>query len=210
METVRAHMSSADGSEARIDEAFVRRTNEERSGGEPQQWEDNPYRPFCLRLDQCLDDTELWRCLTAYFAVWHPLFPFLDGRTAQSDLQEALNGRATHTDSRRDALAFRMDDDALRLTKTVVLTSIVSISRIGHARSSASLPEFQSTRQATNMAYMVIDACDHSSVNNLLAVQALVAVDLFLYASHKIRQAFHLSGIILRESTYWSEGFADG
>ena len=194
---VRFNVPSLRGANAaEIEQAFVDRNNitisRDALGGfiaESAQVNDSVYRSQCLRPDQLVNKAETKQLFDEYFSTWHPLLPFLDGKAAFAYLNRLFEAKLA------DA------GDAEALLMSAVISSIVGIGALGQTDTSRSdLPAFGSSRAATSMAYMIVDACDESLVNDIEGLQALVAITLYLYATRKHRQASHLCGVIISES----------
>lgn len=106
----------------------------------------------------------------------------------------------------RPAFGGMAEEEALALT--AVYTSIISIGQLemdtdtamGRTDPVQCLPVFNSARQATMLAHLVVEASESGGVDDVLAVQALAAIELWLYLSRNLRPAMHLSGTIGSES----------
>jgi hypothetical protein len=193
---VRFNVPSLRGANAaEIEQAFVDRNNitisRDALGAyltESVHGNDGIYRSQCLRPDQLGNKVETKRLFDEYFSTWHPLLPFLDGKAAFVYLNRLFDAK----------LADAGDAEALLIS--AVISSIVGIGALGQTDVGANdLPGFSSARAATSTAYMIVDACDESLVNDIEGIQALVAITLYLYATRKHRQASHLCGVIVSE-----------
>jgi hypothetical protein len=193
---VRFNVPSLRGANAaEIEQAFVDRNNitisRDALGGyltESVHGNDGIYRSQCLRPEQLGNKVEAKRLFDEYFSTWHPLLPFLDGKAAFVYLNRLFDAK----------LADAGDAEALLIS--AVISSIVGIGALEQTEVAANdLPGFSSARAATSTAYMIVDACDESLVNDIEGIQALVAITLYLYATRKHRQASHLCGVIVSE-----------
>lgn len=57
-------------------------------------------------------------------------------------------------------------------------------------------PRIMSPSHASTLAHLVVSATQDGKVNDLFALQAILALQLYLYASRALRPAMHLSGIL--------------
>ncbi|CAK9783651.1 hypothetical protein CC85DRAFT_84994 [Cutaneotrichosporon oleaginosum] len=181
-DTVRAQ---ADAGAPAIETAFT-----SRAADEPD--ETDIYQHFSLRASDLLA-TGLRAALENYFEAWHPLFPFLDGAyilsAFESGVLSAMEGSESPVFSRSHAES---------LALTAVFKSIVAIGDTDGAVTRAGFPRLSSTSQATMLAHLVLGACQGGSISDLLAIQALVALMLFMYLTRRLRPAMHLSGTVTK------------
>ncbi|BEJ13085.1 hypothetical protein CspHIS471_0302590 [Cutaneotrichosporon sp. HIS471] len=180
-DTVRAQ---ADAAAPGIEQAFT-----SRAADEPD--ESVVYEHFSLRASDLLAPG-LRASLESYFESWHPLFPFLDGAYVLSAYEAALTAATT----RPDGPAFPLSP-AESLALTAIFKAIVAIGDDGTA-ARAGFPRLASTSQATMLGHLVLGACQGGSINDLFAIQALVALMLFMYLSRRLRPAMHLSGTVTK------------
>lgn len=69
-------------------------------------------------------------------------------------------------------------------------------------------PRIASPSHASTLAHLVVGAAQDGKVNDLFALQAILALQLYLYATRALRPAMHLSGILTREYLpHSAEGF---
>lgn len=142
--------------------------------------------------------------LESYFETWHPLFPFLDGAYVLSAFEMSVNRSLAASGGggaaqELVALAFQLAPGE-GLVLSAIFKAIVAIGDAGGSVGRAGFPCLTSTSQATMLAHFVLGACQGGSVNDLFAIQALVALMLFMYLSRRLRPAMHLSGTVTSES----------
>lgn len=204
----------------------LRRRDQARAPGAGPNWrqdqvEDKGYSPYILHVDQLVRSDEARAAITNYFSTWHPLFPFLDGGYIISQFDDAVSlanmslpipalsdspDGTMPVPQPRPAFGGMAEEEALVLT--AVFSSIISIGQLemdidtamGRTDPVHSLPVFKSARQATMLAHLVVEASESGGVDDVLAVQALAAIELWLYLSRSLRPAMHLSGTIGSES----------
>lgn len=137
--------------------------------------------------------------LEAYFETWHPLFPYLDGAFVLDAYERAV---ATAVGgSNPNALAFQIPP-AENLVLSAIFKAIVAIGDVDGKVAQAGFPGLVSTSQTTMLSHLVLGACQGGSVNDLFAIQALVALMLFMYLSRRLRPAMHLSGTVTSECDF--------
>jgi hypothetical protein len=208
-DTVRTEIS-ADAQDNGIEDAFVHRNNEDIARPEPVE----AHRPYLLVALDFLRDDILRRYLNAYFSVWHPLFPFLDGAyliqcfdnaASIAQLSEMVasslpgSSSASHPHMSSPAFEGLTSDQALVLS--AIFKSIFSISSIDvsddtpESEGSRRLPTFESSEQAMMYTHLIVSACQSSRLTEMFALQGLLAIQLYLYSRRKLRPAMHLSGI---------------
>jgi hypothetical protein len=61
-------------------------------------------------------------------------------------------------------------------------------------------PRLQSPSHATKLAHQIIEIIQTAKVNDLFALQALLAIQLYLYASRALRPAMHMSGTLISKT----------
>lgn len=172
-----------------IEQAFT-----SRAADEPD--ESAIYEHFSLRATDLLAPG-VRGALEAYFETWHPLFPFLDGAYVLSAFESGL-GRAVASTAGLGDPAFQLAP-AESLVLSAIFKAIVAIGDADGSVGRAGFPRLTSTSQATMLAHLVLGACQGGSVNDLFAIQALVALMLFMYLSRRLRPAMHLSGTVTSE-----------
>jgi len=64
------------------------------------------------------------------------------------------------------------------------------------------LPIFRSVKEARMMAHLVVEVSEEGGVDDLLAIHALVGIELWFYLSRNLRPAMHLSGIVGSEFSF--------
>nr|XP_019008172.1 uncharacterized protein I206_06727 [Kwoniella pini CBS 10737]OCF46953.1 hypothetical protein I206_06727 [Kwoniella pini CBS 10737] len=190
-----------------IEDAFIHRNNDE-----PRSDETALYSIYLLRSRDLLDEPALRLRLNRYFALWHPLFPFLDGPYLLQCFNNSLTLAKTHhtvdtaqgpnTGSAEtgNVFAFEGLTPEQSLALTTILLVIFSIGGLGleTPEDVSKLPAIHSTSQATMLGHLVIGACQNSRINDLFGIQALLAIELFFYLTRKYRPAMHLSGVITK------------
>lgn len=62
-------------------------------------------------------------------------------------------------------------------------------------------PCIASPSHASTLAHLVVGATQDVKVNDLFAIQAVLALQLYLYATRALRPAMHLSGILTSKFT---------
>lgn len=151
--------------------------------------------------------------ITRYFAVWHPLFPFLDGAYVIRCFDDAVSmaqleammaasgpsGAALFAGSGSSAFAGLSAQEGLVLS--AVFLAVISLGDLDDGEHTASeIPRITSPAHANTLAHLVVGATQDGKVNDLFALQALLALQLYLYATRALRPAMHLSGTLTSES----------
>lgn len=183
---------------------------------EPRKDEVSSYSHFTLRASDLKPHTKIRQCIENYFRLWHPLFPFLDGAyvidsfdnaVALAQLDEAVSmSFAPETSTAPQARANRPAFDGLKeeegLILSAIIKAVVSIGAMGLSQEEKlGLPLLFSTTQVTMLGHFIVGASENSSVSDLLAIQALLGIELYLYLSRLMRPAMHLSGVLASELT---------
>jgi hypothetical protein len=196
------------GVETEIEQAFIAR-NTGKSSDAPAQ----AYEHEILQVADLRAKAELRDCITRYFARWHPLFPFLDGvyliecfdkaaDIARSDEEELGNCHDETGIAARPAFHGLSPEEGLILSATFLsifaLSGLDDVSTSDNLLPSASLsPRLRSASHATKLAHQIIEIIQTAKVNDLFALQALLAIQLYLYASRALRPAMHMSGTLI-------------
>lgn len=181
---------------------------------EPRKDEVSSYTHFTLRASDLKQHEKIRQCLETYFRLWHPLFPFLDGAyvissfdnaVALAQLDEAVSVSFAESSTAPFARANRPAFDGLKeeegLILSAIIKSIISIGAMGMSEEEKmGLPLLFSTTQVTMLGHFIVGASENSSVSDLLAIQALLGIELYLYLSRLMRPAMHLSGVLASES----------
>ncbi|GMK58087.1 hypothetical protein CspeluHIS016_0501190 [Cutaneotrichosporon spelunceum] len=167
----------------------IEQTLASRAADEPD--ESLLYEHLSLRASDLLVPG-LRAALESYFESWHPLFPFLDGAYVLSSYEAAVTAAAAGTGGQ----VFPAPP-AEGLALTAIFKAIVAIGDNG-AAARAGFPLLTSTSQATMLSHLVLSACQGGSIDDLFAIQALVALMLFMYISRHLRPAMHLSGTVTK------------
>lgn len=63
-------------------------------------------------------------------------------------------------------------------------------------------PRLQSASHATKLAHQIVEIIQTAKVNDLFALQSLLAIQLYLYTSRALRPAMHMSGTLISESMF--------
>ncbi|OCF76399.1 hypothetical protein I204_02094 [Kwoniella mangroviensis CBS 8886] len=213
-DTVRSDLTSKDHPtpDPGIEDAFIHRNNDE-----PRSDETALYDIYLLRSKDMLEEDLLRTRLNRYFAIWHPLFPFLDGAYLLQCFNNSLKLAEIHKmvqsndpDKRDDGLTFDQISafEGLTPEQSLALTTIflviftiggLGIDETGSNVDSASkIPTIHSTSQATMLGHLVVGACQNSRIPDLFGIQALLAIELLLYVRRTYRPAMHLSGVITK------------
>lgn len=184
--------SPHDSTSGNIEEAFIYRTNNE----EPRAAEAHFYAQYLLKTSDLLQEEVLRSRFDAYFAIWHPLFPFLDGAYLLQCFSNALVMAKLGTSS-----TARQAFEGLKEEEALVLSAIMmAVFSMGGDKDTLGLPLLRGTSHATMLAHLILGACQNSTINDLFAVQGLIAIELYLYSTRTLRPAMHLSGTITSES----------
>lgn len=170
-----------------IEQAFIHRTNID----EPRAVEAQFYSHYILRATDLQQEEALRTRLISYFAIWHPLFPFLDG----AYILQCFNNAILMAQLDQSGQAF----NGLKQEEALVLSAIMmSVFTMG-GQTDPLLPLLKGTSHATMVAHLILGAAQNSTINDLFAVQGLIAIQLHLYATRTLRPAMHLSGTITSE-----------
>ena len=121
---------------------------------------------------------------------------------ARSD-EEVLGNRQDETGiSTRPAFRGLSSEEGLILSATFL--SIFALGGLDDASASDNLlpsaslsPRLRSASHATKLAHQIIEIIQTAKVNDLFALQALLAIQLYLYASRALRSAMHMSGTLI-------------
>jgi hypothetical protein len=216
VDTVRSELSLPDRRDGGILEAFFSRTDELQAGSTSAAG--GPYEPHILSASDFLLEAELRARFSQYFALWHPLFPFLDGAHIKQGFEQALASAKVHnilSGSSPSAAAYGKNVfEGMSVEHALVFTAILrSISTIGTRggimpgeEPVRGVPSFQSSSQVTLLGRLILDACEESRLSDALAVQGLLALLLTLYVSRKMRPASHLCATVISEHIFAANG----
>ena len=145
-------------------------------------------------------ETPLRGRLNEYFTAWHPLFPFLDGAYILQCFNDAVsisNSVAVQPDGTRPVrLAFEGRKEGESLVLSAIFMAVFTIGGIDYV---AGLTLLMGASHATMLAHLILGACQNSSINDLFAIQGLIAIGLFLYTRRILRPAMHLTGTLTSE-----------
>lgn len=184
-----------------IEEAFIARNNE------APRHDDLFYDPFILKARDLRDAPAIRTALTRYFSTWHPLFPFLDGAYIIECFENAVQGAGIGlgmagdvgpgVDPNAPAFPGLTVEEGMVLTAIfMALLAIADLDAPPTSNADSYLPRLQSSTQANLLANLVFTAVQNSAVNDLFAIQALIAIMLYFYVSRTLRPAMHLSGTV--------------
>jgi hypothetical protein len=149
-----------------------------------------------------LQETVLRDRITRYFFTWHPLFPFLDGAYLIQCFDNATNmaklqGIMTAAGPINPALsAFEGLSPEQGLVLSAMFLAVFALGRLDEQSPSDTCVYLYSASHAMTLGNMIIGAVQNSKVNDLFAIQALLAIQLYLYATRALRPAMHMSGIL--------------
>ncbi|WWD08208.1 hypothetical protein V865_006319 [Kwoniella europaea PYCC6329] len=213
-DTVRSDLISKDHPtpDPGIEDAFIHRNHDE-----PRSDETALYEIYLLRSKDMLEEELLRTRLNRYFALWHPLFPFLDGAYLLQCFNNSVKLAEIHKmvqssdpDSRDNGItydqisAFEGLTPEQSLALTTIFLAIFTIGGLGldetesNVNSASKIPTIHSTSQATMLGHLVVGACQNSRINDLFGIQALLAMELLFYVKRTYRPAMHLSGVITK------------
>lgn len=104
----------------------------------------------------------------------------------------------------RPAFSGLSSEEGLILSATFL--SIFALGRLDNASASDNLlpsaslsPRLRSPSHATRLAHQIIEIIQTAKVNDLFALQSLLAIQIYLYASRALRPAMHMSGTLISE-----------
>jgi hypothetical protein len=66
--------------------------------------------------------------------------------------------------------------------------------------SDAVTPRLRSASHATKLSHQIVEIIQTAKVNDLFALQSLLAIQLYLYASRALRPAMHMSGTLISKT----------
>lgn len=181
------------------------------------------YWQYLLKTSDLRHDAALRSRITKYFETWHPLFPFLDGAYLIRCFDDAVNmaqleammsssvpsGSMAFNSSASSAFTGLSAQEGLALSAiflAVCSLGGLSLSDTGNGAvgvfggDSATCPRITSPSHASTLAHLVVGATQDGKVNDLFALQAVLALQLYLYATRALRPAMHLSGILTSKS----------
>lgn len=195
------------GVETEIEQAFIARNTGKSSDSTVQSYEHEILKVGDLRKPQLRD------CITQYFARWHPLFPFLDGTYLIRCFDEAADVARCdgdilgncHDETRiaaRPAFSGLSPEEGLILS--AIFLSIFALGSLDDVRASDNLlpstslpPRLRSASHATRLAHQIIEIVQTAKVNDIFALQSLLAIQLYLYATRVLRPAMLMSGTLI-------------
>lgn len=209
--------------DADLDEAFLHRNN--RLSVNQQQSHTAPLysdKPILDADDFAQSQDQIREHFCSYFKLWHPLFPFLDGRTLSQMLEEAFisarnvqldQGTRTPPQSRTcPAFPYLTSDQAL--VYSTIFRAVITLGSVGHSRVNEQtsgntlnvpvdrLHDLGSPQQAMHLAQLIVSACQMSRVPEILALQGLLSVQVVLFGLRETRPAMHLGGLVTSESQH--------
>ncbi|KAI5449818.1 hypothetical protein NCC49_004030 [Naganishia albida] len=186
-----------------LDEAFLHRNNRQLgSTSRTQTQEDDPV----LSVDAFAKEEQVREDFCTYFRLWHPLFPFLDGRLLSQRLEEAFvlargpANQATPSTTRSSAFPHVAPDEAL--VYSTIFRAVITLGSSNSDRSdtppSAPLDRIHDLREPGQAMYLVqriVSACQISRISEILALQGLLAVQVLLFGLRETRTAMHVGGL---------------
>jgi hypothetical protein len=159
--------------------------NASRSKEHRTKWTYDPQIAQYLGEAPGLEDAR--QLMMAYFKIWHPLFPFLHGPSFLQSM-EALYTEGSGDDDLSNAVS-----EHHRACWTAIFQCVFNISSIVQ-------PDVQLAQKAkiTSAADALKVANGLLNRHDILSLQAILAIQLYLVASMSLRNASLLGGIILR------------
>lgn len=125
--------------------------------------------------------------MMTYFKIWHPLFPFLHGPSFLQAM-EAFHWEGSASDELSNAAS-----EHYRACWTTIFQCVFNISSL--LRPDLRLAQKASITSATHILKLANVLLDR---NDILSLQAILAIQLYLVANMSIRNASLLGGTILR------------
>ena len=126
--------------------------------------------------------------MMAYFKVWHPLFPFLHGPTFLQAMEKLYSGDVPNESSQEDH-----PPDHRSTCWTVILQCIFNLGSL--LRPDLKLPaESQIQSPASMTSLLAVLATRH----DIVSLQALLAIQVYLVANMSLRLASTFGGCVLR------------
>lgn len=203
--------------DSEIEQAFISRHNEQSADGSDSLG----YWQYSLKTADLRQDETLRACITKYFEIWHPLFPFLDGAYLIRCFDDAVNmaqleammsasvptGSMAFNNSAASAFTGLSSHEALVLSAVFLAVWSLGGLELEKTRGpgpetgmpehgTPQFPRITSPSHASTLAHLVLGAAQEGKVNDMFALQAILALQLFLYATRALRPAMHLSGIL--------------
>ena len=196
--------------DSEIEQAFITRNT-----GRPLEESAHTFDHHLLKVSDFRSEPALRAFITGYFGRWHPLFPFLDGAyliqcfdgAVDLSSREAIQSGYDVQYSSNSKMAFQglSLEEGLILSATFI--SIFSLGGLDSTSASDNLlpttndyPRFRSASHATRLAHQIVEIIQTAKVNDLFALQSLLAIQLYLYASRSLRPAMHMSGTLISKS----------
>jgi len=196
--------------DSEIEQAFITRNT-----GRPFEESAHTFDHHLLKVSDFRSEPALRAFITGYFGRWHPLFPFLDGAyliqcfdgAIELSSREAIESGYDVQHSSNSKMAFQglSLEEGLMLSATFI--SIFSLGGLDSTSTSDNLlpttndyPRFRSASHATRLAHQIVEIIQTAKVNDLFALQSLLAIQLYLYASRSLRPAMHMSGTLISKS----------
>lgn len=159
--------------------------------------------------------------------MWHPLFPFLDGAYLIRCFDDAVNmaqleammsasvpsGSMAFNSSTSSAFTGLSAQEGVALSAIfLAVCSLGGLSpyndgeldEVSAGSAQAGHPRISSPSHASTLAHLIVGAAQDGKVNDLFALQAILALQVYLYATRALRPAMHLSGILTSECSLLS------
>ncbi|KAJ9093836.1 hypothetical protein QFC21_006207 [Naganishia friedmannii] len=205
--------------DADLDEAFLHRNNQLSANQQPgltSPWQSD--KPILDADDFAQSQDQIREHFCGYFKVWHPLFPFLDGRTMSQMLEEVFTSartvqldQGTHIPLRsRMCPAFPHLTFDQALVYSTIFRAVITLGSVGssrvHEQSSSNQPnvpldrlhDLRSPQQAMHLAHLIVSACQMSKIPEILALQGLLSVQIVLFGLRETRPAMHIGGLVTK------------
>lgn len=199
VDTIRNQLPPDLGSDGGFIEAFISQLE-----GTAGTVSEERYAPHILTAREIRDVPELQIRFKQYFADWHKLFPFVDGKALRATFDLAVSGLK---DRPLEHSIFGGISSGEALVNTAILRAIFTIGGSGRAAPALTpeLPVYRDADSATLLAHTLVSACDACLIDHVQAIQGIFAIALSLFYGRWFRPASHLVGTLVSEFRHGAE-----
>lgn len=149
-----------------------------------------------------------------YFRLWHPLFPFLDGRSLSLKLEDAFilarelsNDRGSNNTATSDFPAFPYLSMDEALVQSTIFRAVITLGSLRGDTPEDAVPtithdrlrDLRSPQQAMHLAQLLVSACQAATISEILALQGLLSIQICLFGLRETRPAMHIGGLLTSE-----------
>ncbi|KAJ5654501.1 hypothetical protein N7490_001504 [Penicillium lividum] len=161
------------------------RDEQSSSGGVPSPWN---YDPALAYLGTAPPLEQAKEFMMSYFKVWHPLFPFLHGPTFLQAMEKLYTDSSTPNPRVEDSTS-----EHKTTCWTVILQCVFNLGSLLHP--DLRIPTASKIKSPGSMTPLLSTL---ASRHDLVSLQALLAVQVYLVATMSLRLASTFGGCVLR------------